>query len=262
MKISKQIIVVIISAVLVLSACSMPTETNTSAVEENLIKNEPETDPAVVVETQRDDETEAVEIESSEVQAAQEPDHLSGVLAVGELSAQEVADLLYMREEEKLARDVYLTLYDQWGLNIFNNIAGSEQTHTDTVKSVLENYGVTDIVQSDERGVFVNEELQSLYDELIEKGSVSLAEALKVGGLVEEVDILDLEEAIEQTDKADIKTMYQNLLKASFNHLSAFSSNYKNQTGLIYETQLMTQEAFAEAVSNSPRGGQGRGNRP
>lgn len=262
MKISIKMIVVIISTVLILSACSLPAETNTTVVEDNLVVNEPETTEAVIGETQSEEERPAVEIEESDLTATQAQDHLSGILAVGELSAQEVADLLYMREEEKLARDVYLSLYDKWGLNIFNNIAGSEQTHTDSVKSVLENYGVTDIIQTDERGVFVNEELQSLYDELIEKGSVSLAEALKVGGLVEEVDILDLEEAINQTDKADIKTMYQNLLKASFNHLSAFSSNYNNQTGLVYEPQLMTQEAFTAAIANSPRVGQGKGNRP
>lgn len=262
MKISVKIIIVMISAVLVLSACSLPSETSTTAVEENLVVNESETTEPVVSEIQDEVEEEKSEIEDVDQTTAQEPSESSEILAVGDLSTQEVADLLYMREEEKLARDVYLTLYDQWGLNIFNNISGSEQTHTDSVKSILENYGVADIIQTDERGVFVNEELQSLYDELIEKGSVSLAEALKVGGLVEEVDILDLEKAIEQTDKADIKLMYQNLLKASLNHLSAFSSNYQNQTGLVYEPQLMTQEAFAEAISNSPRGSLGKGNRP
>lgn len=261
MKISIKAIIVMISTVLVLSACSMPSKLATD-VNENPIVNEPETTEIVVGEIQDEVAEEKAEIEDVDQTTAQEPSESSEILAVGDLSAQEVADLLYMREEEKLARDVYLTLYDQWGLNIFNNIAGSEQNHTDSVKSMLENYGVTDIIQNDERGVFVNEELQALYDELVEKGGASLAEALKVGGLVEEVDILDLEKAIGQTDKADIKLMYQNLLKASLNHLSAFSSNYQNQTGLVYEPQLMTQEAFEEAISNSPRGGQGRGNRP
>ena len=40
------------------------------------------------------------------------------------LTDDEAAALAYLREEEKLARDVYLTLADTWQLPIFANIAG------------------------------------------------------------------------------------------------------------------------------------------
>jgi len=45
------------------------------------------------------------------------------------LTAEEETELVYMREEEKLARDVYLTLTDTWQLPIFWNIAGAKQRH-------------------------------------------------------------------------------------------------------------------------------------
>lgn len=49
-----------------------------------------------------------------------------------------------MREEEKLARDVYLTFGEKWGLTLFTNIAKSEQTHTDAVKTLLDRYEIKD----------------------------------------------------------------------------------------------------------------------
>ena len=35
------------------------------------------------------------------------------------LNANEIADLQFMREEEKLAHDVYLALYQKWNLQAF-----------------------------------------------------------------------------------------------------------------------------------------------
>ncbi|MCP4143444.1 MAG: DUF2202 domain-containing protein [Chloroflexi bacterium] len=60
--------------------------------------------------------------------------------SIGEISQAETDGLAFMREEEKLARDVYLTLYEQWELRPFSNIAESEQKHTDAVKNLLGPY--------------------------------------------------------------------------------------------------------------------------
>ena len=182
----------------------------------------------------------------------------------GDLTEEEAQALLFMREEEKLARDTYLALYQMWGLPIFQNIAASEQTHTDAVKTLIERYGLADPMTNDEPGVFVNQDLQTLYDTLVAQGSQSIGDALKVGGAIEEIDILDLEERVEQTDKADIILVFENLLKGSRNHLRSFVSTLQNQTGEVYIAQYMNTEMYQEIISNgvetgNPRRG-GRGN--
>jgi len=68
-------------------------------------------------------------------------DELIKDIPESQLSESEMQGLILMREEEKLARDVYTTLGEKWDLNIFINIAGSEQTHTDAVKYLLDRYG-------------------------------------------------------------------------------------------------------------------------
>ena len=184
----------------------------------------------------------------------------SSVKAItGELSEAEIEDLLFMREEEKLARDVYLTLYDQWGLPLFQNIAGSEQAHTDAIKALLDRYGVDDPVGANEVGVFTNSELQGLYDELIDLGGQSMGDALLVGIAIEEIDILDLLEALAHTDNADIIRVYENLLSGSENHLRAFVSTLERQTGEIYLPQYLSQEAFDAIINSSSANGGGYG---
>jgi len=166
-------------------------------------------------------------------------DHAFSGIATTDLSEVEADGLSFMREEEKLARDVYLMLYEQWGIRIFKNIAEAEETHMSAVAGLLERYGLPDPAADTAVGVFTNPELQALYDQLMEEGSQSLADALRVGALVEEVDIIDLETYIAQTDNEDVLLVYQNLLKGSFNHLRAFTSTLERQTGEIYQLQLL-----------------------
>jgi len=149
-----------------------------------------------------------------------------GSIPTSELGTEEAAGLLFMREEEKLARDVYNQLYSMWGQAIFQNIAQSEQTHMDQVKLLLDRYALTDPALT--AGQFSNPSLQALYDQLIAQGSVSLEEALNVGTLIEQTDIADLQTRIAQTDNSDIQLVYNNLMNASYNHLRAFTGG---QTG-------------------------------
>ena len=141
------------------------------------------------------------------------------------LTQLEQDGLLFMREEEKLARDVYTALYESTSLPIFNNIAQSEQQHMNAVLGLLNTYGLADPAAGNAAGVFTNTDLQSLYDQLIAQGSVSPIAALEVGVIIEETDIADLGVASGNTDKADIARVYSNLLKGSQNHLSAFTNN-------------------------------------
>lgn len=161
------------------------------------------------------------------------------ITAAASLTEDEAAGLAFMREEEKLAHDVYVALYDKWGLPVFKNISAAEQTHSDAVKRLLDRYGVEDPAAGNAAGEFTNPTLQSLYDQLVAQGSLSITDALKVGAAIEEIDILDLQERIAQTDKADIKRVYSNLLKGSENHLRAFVSNLKAR-GETYAPQYLS----------------------
>ena len=147
-----------------------------------------------------------------------------GGQVISTLDSQETADLLHMREEEKLARDVYLKMGEKYGVTIFDNIAESEQRHMDSVKGLLDKYGLEDPVGDNPVGVFETAVFQELYDSLIARGEQSLVEAYQVGVNIEVLDIADLKEAIAATDNADIERVYGNLLAGSQNHLAAFTS--------------------------------------
>jgi len=158
------------------------------------------------------------------------------VNASATLSDSEVAGLVWMLEEEKLAHDVYVTLYDTWGLRTFANISASEAAHMAAVQNVLEQYTI-DIPSLGGVGVFNDPTLQTLYDDLVAKGNTSLEEALRVGAFIEEIDIEDLDARSAQTDNSDILTVYDNLNRGSRNHLRSFvgqlersSSQYQPQT--------------------------------
>lgn len=174
------------------------------------------------------------------------------------LSQDEIDGLLFMREEEKLAMDVYNFLYQKWGIPIFQNITESELTHTNSVKVLLDTYGIADPAVNTAAGKFADPALQALYDQLITKGSASLAEALKVGAAIEEIDIRDLKVEIALTANADIQRVYDNLLWGSYNHLRAFVTNLKNQTGETYTPQYLTAEEY-QSILNSSGGGAGAG---
>ncbi len=173
-----------------------------------------------------------------------------------DVSDAEVAGLIYMREEEKLARDVYTMMYAKWELRVFNNISRSEQMHMDAVKALLDRYEITDPVGENGIGVFENETLQSLYDQLIEAGNVSLVEALKVGGAIEEIDLLDLEnETNNDVDNQDIQYVYDNLMRGSRNHLRAFVKNLDNNN-VTYEPQYLSEEVYLAIINSDMEKGE------
>lgn len=141
-----------------------------------------------------------------------------------DLSTEEADALAYLREEEKLAHDVYVALYDVWGESIFERIATSETRHMDAVLILLDRYGLEDPVGDSPAGVFVDPDLQRAYGDLVAQGSESLVAALEVGTLIEEMDIYDLELRLATTDNPDIVRVFENLVKGSSNHLRAFVS--------------------------------------
>lgn len=166
------------------------------------------------------------------------------------LNADELSTLPFMREEEKLARDVYIFLHNKWGSLIFSNISNSEQTHMNAVLLLLNKYNIPDPVGSNGIGVFNNPVLQNLYVQLTAQGSASTLEALKVGATIEDLDIYDLKTALAKVDNQDIILVYNNLMKGSRNHLRSFYSNIQ-LAGATYIPQYISQ-AELDAIISSP----------
>ena len=191
-------------------------------------------------------------------------DEALNAVPVGDLTTAEIDGLAFMREEEKLARDVYLVLYEQWNLPVFKNIANSETSHMDAVLVLMDRYGLDDPAAGKSVGEFTNPDLQALYDQLVIQGGQSLADALRVGAAIEEIDILDLEERLGQTDNTDIILVYENLLKGSRNHLRSFTKMLQQQTGETYVPQYLSQDAYnaitSSAIESGGSGGRGNGN--
>jgi len=179
-------------------------------------------------------------------------------MLAADLTPMEEESLRFMREEEKLARDVYLDLDVVYNVNPFPNIANSEQRHMNSVLNLLNLYGLEDPALGD-RGQFANPDLQAMYDSLMLTGNRSLAAALFVGVLIEETDIADLEESILATGNADLIRVFSNLLAGSIKHLSAFSGALAAEAGfsgayyqdLWFETYMgwYRLEAFPWLVS-------------
>ena len=164
--------------------------------------------------------------------------------------------LMHMREEEKLARDVYLTLSKKHNSTVFSQIASAESRHMAALERLLDRYGLPDPVVDDTIGKFTKAEFTQLYNDLVAQGSKSLVDAYEVGALIEELDIADLISGVKAIEaNTDIEHIYQNLMRASRNHLRAFASRLDDQ-GKAYTAQHLSQMEFDKiAASAWERGG-------
>ena len=179
------------------------------------------------------------------------------ISANAQLSKQEQIDLQYMREEEKMAHDAYLTFFDKWPVQPFANIRAAETQHIALVLDLMARFKVPDPLAGNEnkRGVFVNSEIKTLYAGLIAKGNTSLTAAFQASALIEETDIRDLQSRYVSTKNADIRNTYTLLIQASENHLRAFVRNLK-QRGITYTPQVLDQTEFNRILNEK------QGNRP
>jgi len=161
------------------------------------------------------------------------------------LLPEEVEGLMLMREEEKMAHDVYSSFYDKFRLRVFANIANSESKHMEAVLWLINSYKLTDPA-SNELGVFKNADIQNLYNKFMSEG-VNEVEALKIGAFIEEYDIADLEKLISETGNMYIVRVYTNLLNGSKNHLRAFVKNLSSRN-VVYQPSILSQTEYAEII--------------
>ncbi|WP_037571230.1 DUF2202 domain-containing protein [Spirochaeta cellobiosiphila] len=156
------------------------------------------------------------------------------------LNSSEKEGLLLMREEEKLARDVYSKLFDIWNVKIFENISRSEQNHMNRVKELLIKYTIPDPIDIDSPGIFKNSKLQATYDSFVLKGQESLYSAFTIGAMVEDLDIYDLEKLMQETRNKDLLQTYTNLRDGSINHIKSFNKQILSQ-GEAYTAHYISQ---------------------
>ncbi len=161
---------------------------------------------------------------------------------VESLNEAEEAGILQLREEEKLARDVYTLLEEKWGLSAFSQIKPSEQKHMDAVAKLINRYDLLDPAQ-ESIGIFENQKISSLFETLMTKGEQSEVDALQVGMTVEDVDIYDIDEILSKNDNQDIQVVFTNLRNGSIKHLQRFYTDLKTLGG-TYEPQYISQELF------------------
>lgn len=167
------------------------------------------------------------------------------------ISAAESASLARMREEEQLAHDVYavsLALYPQ--KSIFARIGDSEATHSAAIKTLLDRYGLTDPLAGRANGSFATPEMQALYDRFVNASQTSLVAALQVGVEIEELDIQDLTSQMAVIDNGDILMVYDNLQRASRNHLRAFWK-VLSAAGGTYTPKYLSQAEFDAIIDGS-----------
>lgn len=179
-----------------------------------------------------------------------------GAPTAASLTADEIAGLVWMREEEQLAHDVYTTLDQRYDLPVFANIARSETTHLEAVAGLLDRYGITDPSDGRPTGTFTDARLQALYDDLMRTGTVSALDALSVGARIEEIDIVDLQTRAAATGHADILAVYANLEKGSRNHLRAFTSQLSTGDA-TYTPTALDQTTFDAILAGTVERGPG-----
>ncbi len=165
------------------------------------------------------------------------------------LTIEEIGHLTYMVEEEKLARDVYENLYEEWGNPVFENIAQAEQRHMDSLIYVMGAYGLN--VELGEFGQFSDPDLAVVYGELMAAGTESELQALSTGALIEEIDINDLALSLDDTVNPVLQNVFEKLMRGSRNHLRAFAGLIEAQ-GVEYTAQQLSQEGV-DAILDSPR---------
>jgi len=203
------------------------------------------------------DETDAVEhleqttqlIESVNTATTLPPAVIEAILTPMSVLTQEAKNTLsYMGNEERLAYDVYMKLYESYPLQQFINIATNGETpHIQAVQLLIQKYissydEFTNIdlpelgyketeVEDMQGGIYDISAIQNLYDALMAKGLQSQQDALEVACMVEVTDIYDLDHDIaiaEASNAADVVTTFEFLRDGSYSHYWAFDSGLKS----------------------------------
>lgn len=165
------------------------------------------------------------------------------------LNADEIEFLYAVREDEKLAHDVYSVFADKYPTAPqIGRIMNAESTHMAAVDSLFKYYEI-DYVPTTEVGVFASPERQEQFNTLSAQSS-TLVEAFKTMAFIEEEGIAAYNAVVGDIENVNIKLVIEHLTKASGNHLKAVDRQIKS-LGETYTPTVLTQEDY-DAIINAP----------
>jgi len=175
-----------------------------------------------------------------------------GTTTAQELNQDEIRDLRYTREEQKMALDLYQEFYMLYEHHVFDQIASSEEKNMEKVRNLLDVYGLVDPITGirELRGKFNNPTIQQHYDRFYALGIQSRTDALKVGAQVEEQDISHLQVQLSRTDNPLLQRTYEQLLQDSQKHLQAFVRNLEME-GQDYQATILSEERLKELLEDN-----------
>ena len=171
------------------------------------------------------------------------------------VTLDEVSIMPVMYEKEKLAMEVYKTLIAKWDKPVFEKVGKSESMHMWRINIFLDvnNIAIPSLAlsTSDTTGTevrFTSESLQTRYDELVKQGDISELDAYKVGALIEETSISELEAVLAKTTNPDLKTMYGHLKMSSSGHLRKLNAEIVKLEE-TYTPTVLSQAAFDKIIN-------------
>src|SRR6476620_4362177 len=166
------------------------------------------------------------------------------------LSPAETKALINLHDNQKLSLFVYDSLYAIWGINPFGNIRSAESQHVNFLDDVADNYALE--LETNEPGnsaaTFTTPQAETIYQESISKGSLSVVDALKMGARLEEMSLQVLHNAKAVTIKSDLLHTFDILAMGSKNNLQAFNRRLK-MYGITYEPGFLEQKDFRNIIN-------------
>ena len=166
--------------------------------------------------------------------------------STADLTADEIEFIYAVREDEKVARDLYFSFFGTFGLKPFENIGKAEDNHIKATEKLFDYYEI-DYPALSENGKFENAIRQKLFDSLLLKGTPEL-EAFKVMAMLEESNIVEYGEVLKTIANPNIKIVIENLARASANHFKA-AIRQITALGGTYTPAIMTQEQYEAVIA-------------
>ncbi len=168
-------------------------------------------------------------------------------LPAGTLTDTEQQDVLFLQEEMKFIRDLDTTLYSEnTDLPLLAAMAHSADTEMTSDNVILERYGL--IYIPPDTGVFNNNQLRILYNDLLSNTTVLPTDLLSTAARAEDLHLADLSGAYQRTDNADLQYIYGQQLAISRNNLREIDRELRAQ-GSSFSPQYISMASYLAIIS-------------